>query len=304
MIWAFSRRTICLSICGGCDKRVDDMRKWFKKIPPLQRLVNNYRKYTLKKEKAKYFETFSKDCYGCFFGIFDTFEDALKAAPVTKPFGYNNAKLAREYSEMLATNRWERGIAGIRSYDYPVLYWLSHIFQLSQSKTFNIFDFGGNVGIHFVSFGKYLNYQANLKWTVYDLPEIVKAGRSVQTDDKLTFSTNFSDANGADIFFASGSIQYALDIHSKVDGLSEKPKHIIINRLGLHERETIVTLQNGGPVFYPQYVFNKVWFIESFEAINYELTDLWQDDLDGCHIPFHPEISVPYYNGLYFRLRD
>ena len=61
-----------------------------------------------------------------------------------------------------------------------------------------------------------------------------------------------------------------------------------------------VTLQNGGLVYYPQYVFNHEEFIRAIAGEGYELVDFWDDNVDSCIIPFHPEKSIKAYKGLYF----
>ncbi|WP_310486447.1 methyltransferase, TIGR04325 family, partial [Chamaesiphon sp. VAR_69_metabat_338] len=168
-----------------------------------------------------------------------------------------------------------------------------------------IFDFGGNLGIHFLSYANYLDFPSNLSWIVCDLPEIVKLGRSQNRDPRLTFTTDLQLASGSDIFLASGSIQYhQSDITDKMNALDRKPQHLLINRLGLYEGKKIVTLQNGGKVFYPQYIFNWSEFIQSFTLIGYELIDSWEDNVDKCYIPFHPEVDVPCYHGFYFKLTN
>ena len=65
-----------------------------------------------------------------------------------------------------------------------------------------------------------------------------------------------------------------------------------------------MTLQNGGKIFYPQYVFNRTEFIDNLESIGYDLIDIWAGISDSCLIPFHPDKSVPYYQGLYFELKN
>lgn len=112
--------------------------------------------------------------------------------------------------------------------------------------------------------------------------------KKIYKDPRLTFTTDFELASGSDIFLGSGSIQYDRDEIVKINVLKDKPTHILINRLGLSEGKKIVTLQNGGKVFYPYYVFNRNEFINSFKLIGYELIDIWEDNVDSCYIPFHP----------------
>jgi len=118
------------------------------------------------------------------------------------------------------------------------------------------------------------------------------------------------EASGTDIFIASGTVQYVKSLSSSLSLLSEKPKHLFINRLPLYEGKPFFTLQNIKRQglyyvinsFFPQQVFNKKDFINSIQSIGYELVDIWEDRADSCIIPFHPDKSVPFYYGLYFKL--
>ncbi|WP_309736622.1 methyltransferase, TIGR04325 family [Chamaesiphon sp. OTE_75_metabat_556] len=259
--------------------------------------------------KQWYQHKFANDCYGCFWGVFETFEEAIRAAPATKTIGYNCPELARAYQreiEAHTSSAADLGTANqalMRSFDYPVLYWIAHIRQVTPLDSIEFFDFGGNLGIHFLSYANYLDLPSSLRWIVCDLPEIVKLGTSQNKDSRLTFTTDFQLASGSDIFLASGSLQYdEADIALKINSLDRKPKHLLINRLGLYDGRKIVTLQNGGKVFYPQYIFNRSEFIQSLQLIGYELIDRWEDNVDKCYIPFHPEVNVHCYHGFYFKL--
>jgi putative methyltransferase (TIGR04325 family) len=269
------------------------MRRIIKRLPLAQQLYRHY-------QELKYERQFAENCYGCFRGVYETFEQAISAAPKTKSIGYDNSALAEEYqstTELKTT---------IHSYDYAVLFWLKSIVDIN-SINLSLFDFGGNVGIHFYGYEKYLNYPANFQWIVCDLPEIVNAGKELahkRQRSELVFTCNFEEASGTDVFLASGSIQYVENLSISILGLLEKPKHLLVNRLPLYEGEQFVTLQNGGKVFYPSYVFNQSNFIDSFKEIGYELIDIWEDWNDSCIIPFHPEKSLLFYRGIYFKLRS
>jgi hypothetical protein len=281
------------------------MKRLIKRIPLITKLRWLIKEKEYKLKEKEYKQKFATDLYGGFWGVFETFEQAQQASPPTKSIGYNNPDLAKEYQEMLENENWENSGRTIRSHDYPVLFWLQSIFIQSETNP-TIFDFGGNVGIHFYTYSKYLKYPENLHWTVCDLPEITKAGRKVaekRNINSLTFTNSFEEINHKSIFIASGSIQYEGNLSNKLDH-SNKPNHILINRLPLYNGKQFVTLQNGGKVFYPQFVFNKTEFIESITSIGYELIDVWQDNVDSCIIPFHPKNSVPVYSGLYFKLRS
>jgi putative methyltransferase (TIGR04325 family) len=269
------------------------MKELLKKAPILKQIYHRWCK-----------RKFAHDCYACCWGVFTNFEEAIRAAPPAKPIGYDCAELAQEYQLMLDRGDWESSKSMIRSFDYPVLYWISKIAQNITFNNLKFFDFGGNVGIHFFNYSNHFDFPSTLKWVICDLPEIVKVGTSANTDPRLTFTNDFELGSGSDVFLASGSIQYEEDIVLKINDLEKKPRHILINRLGLYDGEKIVTLQNGGKVFYPQYIFNRSEFINSFKLIGYELIDIWEDNLDSCYILLHPEINVPCYHGLYFKLNN
>ncbi|WP_310481606.1 methyltransferase, TIGR04325 family [Chamaesiphon sp. VAR_48_metabat_403] len=282
------------------------MKERLKNIPLLRQLYDRF-------TENSYRQKFETDGYGGFWGVFETFEEAIKAAPATKKIGYDCAELAQSYQTMLDRGDWEGSKSVVRSFDYPILYWMEKILQTNTfdspgekrlRQRLNIFDFGGNLGIHFLAYSKYLDLPNNLSWVVCDLPEIVKVGKLNNRDSRLNFTTDLELASGSDIFLASGSIQYDRDIAGRIEALERKPQHILINRIGLYAGKQIVTLQNGGKVFYAQYIFNRHKFINSFESIGYKLVDIWEDNVDSCYIPFHPEVNVPCYHGLYFKLTN
>ncbi|HEY9637600.1 MAG TPA: methyltransferase, TIGR04325 family [Coleofasciculaceae cyanobacterium] len=269
------------------------MRRFILRLPFAQQLYQHY-------QELKYERLFAGDCYGCFRGVYETFEEAIRSAPKTKSIGYDNSELAQDYQQDVELE------TTVQSYDYPVLLWLNSIFTINPINL-SIFDFGGNVGIHFYSYEKYIKYPANLRWIVCDVPAIVQAGKELaerRHRSELIFTGKFEEASGKDVFLASGSIQYVENLSLSISSLPEKPKHLLINRLPLYDGFQFVTLQNGGNVFYPSYIFNKTNFLDSLNKIGYEMVDIWEDRVDGCFIPFHPDKSCPFYYGLYFKLRS
>lgn len=113
--------------------------------------------------------------------------------------GYDYAEVAREYRNQFAYY--------IGYYDYPVLMWLKDLLQDGTQ----VFDFGGNVGTHFYGYETRLTYPSGLTWRVCELPELVNVGEKLaveQQRSEIYFTTDFAKASGADIFLASGSVQY------------------------------------------------------------------------------------------------
>ncbi|GET35774.1 methyltransferase, TIGR04325 family [Microseira wollei] len=232
--------------------------------------------------------------YGSYRGIFATTEQAIASAPKNRKIGYNHADLAKEYQ----SNFYK----AIGSYDYPILFWLKDLLQEGST----VFDFGGNMGNHFYGYEKYIKYPQNFKWIVCELPEIIKAGEEIAAQEKRTeivFTSQFEEAEKANILMASGSIQYlGPNFAQLLSKLNRKPNHLLLSRLPLCEGKSFVTLQNGGLVFYPVNVMNRDEFIESICGLGYKLIDSWKDRAEPCSVPFHPEFTSLVFNGLYLKL--
>jgi len=271
------------------------MKARIKQIPLVRKL---YWQLT----KSIYERRFAHNGYGSFLGVFDNIDQAIQSAPKTKNIGYDSAELAQEYAQMLEDQNWEGSGRVIANYDYPVLFWLSQI--INQDLGSSVFDFGGNVGVHFYAYRNYIDSLKDIEWMVCEVVEIAKIGRAIaekRSISNISFTSTFEDIKDRNILIASGSIQYVDNLAQQLLG-TKLPKHLLINRLPLYDGEQFVTLQNGGKVFYPQYVFNKAKFIAELNQIGYKLIDIWEDKHDSCIIPSHPEKSLPFYYGLYMQL--
>jgi putative methyltransferase (TIGR04325 family) len=228
-----------------------------------------------------------------FRGIYESFSQAEEAAPRKARIGYNHEDLARKYQAELYLE--------LDNSEYPVLYHLDRI--LTNDCT--VLDFGGNVGIHYLRCRKYVS-AANPRWIVCDVPEITNVGQKICVGlSNIAFINDIEEFNETkiDIFLASDSLQYVESQGLLLPRLIDKgirPRHILIDQLPLYDGRKFVTLQNGGPVYYPQYVFNRDEYITTFTRLGYELVDSWDCRNFSCIVPFHPNKSVRAYTGLYF----
>jgi putative methyltransferase (TIGR04325 family) len=246
-------------------------------------------------QKRQYDRVFEGDSYGCFKGVYRSFAEAAEAAPGTKRFGF-------DLPEFGNADIFKERMTRIFAYDYPILFWLKSL--LARGTT--VFDVGGNVGIHFYAYARHLAYPPGLRWIVCDVPEVVAVGAEIATRngaEDLAFTTTFADAAKADILLSAGTLQYVESPPFSVSlvGLTRRPAHLLLNKLPLYDGEPFVTLENGGVHFVAEHIFNRRTFIDSIESVGYRLVDAWEDPAHSCRIPFHPDRSVPFYSGLYFR---
>jgi putative methyltransferase (TIGR04325 family) len=226
-----------------------------------------------------------------FYGIYPTFDSARQTVPKPLKVGFDNAEAAHFMGHM----------GSVFASDYPILFWLQRLMK----ETSIIFDFGGYLGISFYSYQRCLEYPAAIQWKIFDVPAVVSAGRKIAAENyepRLTFTTDFKDAEGCNILIAAGSIQFCDEpFAERLCSLKQKPAHLLINKIPLVEGEAFVTLHNMGPAFTPYGVLNRDEFIASIRGVGYELMDSWSNPDLGCYIPFHPDKAVPAYSGMYFR---
>lgn len=138
-----------------------------------------------------------------FLGIFDSFADARNNAPTTKSLSWNSKEQV-EWEQ----NQFKNNFSKIESFDYPVLHWISKIYQ-ENPKALQIFDFGGGMGKHYYSYTKTLPDLSIKKWIVCDVPMITDSGIEFKIKSKTTvidFSNSITQDFKADIFLASGSL--------------------------------------------------------------------------------------------------
>jgi putative methyltransferase (TIGR04325 family) len=166
---------------------------------------------------------------------------------------------------------------------------------------------GGNVGLAYYAYQKYLQYPDDLNWLVCEILEIVKAGEKIAGEkgiNHLFFTSDFSQGDGYNILLSCGALQYIEEgLDRLLQSLNHKPKHILINHVPFGDRQSFITLQNIGYAFCPYKIQNKAEFVSNLNSLDYELIDTWKIKRN-CIIPFRPDYFVSAYHGFYFRLKN
>jgi putative methyltransferase (TIGR04325 family) len=229
-----------------------------------------------------------------FHGIYDDFAGATAAAPKSAEIGFDNQATAL----LLAESRHR-----IFPQDYPVLFWLA---RYLRRNTF-LFDLGGNVGISYFGFERYLNYDPSMTWLVHDVAAVVEAGEAIAERERaeaLRFTTDYAEIAQADIFLAAGVLQYLADPMAPLRAARKLPKHVIINTTPVYDKESRVTLQAIGTAYCPYHLFNRAGFIKGFTDLGYSQIDAWRCPAVGCFIPSDPDYRIPELSGFCFALND
>ena len=232
-----------------------------------------------------------------FRGIFDTWQRTADSAPESRPIGYDHPEPATMYRQRMKQ---------LYATDYPVLFWLSHLFQNGGHR---LFELGGHVGVSYYSYQKVLSFPSDLQWTIHDVPAVMDRGRALakNVDDlgRLRFAPAFSDAVGADVFLAMGVLQYLPNtLSERLSELSALPRVLLINLTPRHPDKAYFTLQSIGTAFCPYRIDREQDFVASLQKLGYQMRDAWINPAKSCEIPFYPEYSLDYYRGYHFQRAD
>jgi putative methyltransferase (TIGR04325 family) len=245
--------------------------------------------------KLRYFR--SRQGYGAHWGRFGSFAEARSWLPPSPEFELD------EHADHYEEERTRR----VYAFDYPVIFWLRHALE---SGARSIYDIGGSVGVHYYSYAKYLPHMEQIDWLVSDLPRVAERGRGLarQRNAKgLTFVDRL-DATPVDrdIWMAAGVLEFleSQPFAGLIEAAAKRPKHILLNKLPLHDGPEFVSTQNiGQGCFVPHHVYNRQQFVQRVEDLGYELVDSWETPERSFLVPGRPDLSFDAYSGLYFRRR-
>jgi len=222
---------------------------------------------------------------------FDTYDEAEAASDGLDNGGHANPMMASVHLNITAE---------LRPSDYPALY---HIHPLMPAIR-RVFDVGGSIGNLYYAYLEYLTLPNQLVWEVYDLPAVVRAGQSMARERggrHLAFTSDWRDANGADLLIASGSAHYLRTaLPRMMADLEELPPYVLLNRTPLRRGRTIATNQDG-LVRLPCALYAIEEIVSGFEKIGYQVIDQWKANEVSLHIPGFPDLSVPHYSGMFLR---
>jgi putative methyltransferase (TIGR04325 family) len=225
-------------------------------------------------------------------GLYPSFAAAQAAIPPGRSIGYNSESAANIFRTYPILRK--------RPTDYVTLFHLQHLLERGSQ----LFDFGGSVGIAYYVYKQYLSLPEKMRWLVCDVPAIVEVGRERALElhsDGLEFTTEFKDANNADVLITAGTLQFVeTPLARMLSGLENPPPYLLINRVPAWDREHLCTLHTIGDFLCPYQVFNREEFIQSLSAIGYKLVDSWECPESSLSIRFRPQLRLNTYQGFYF----
>jgi putative methyltransferase (TIGR04325 family) len=197
-----------------------------------------------------------------------------------------------------------RVMCAVRVWDYPVMFWLDRL----HVPGMQILDAGGHFGTKYIAFGGHLPLH-QVVWTVYDLPEIVRAARLAQNRGEVPKAVGFTDELAGvappDVLLASGLLQY-LDVpfDEFVARLPNRPRHIVLNKVATRDGPSVTTLERIGPARVPYQIRCRSAFEAQIQGMGYRIADSWDIPSLGHVIDTHPELGRSVSRGYVLRRTD
>ena len=250
-------------------------------------LPNAVRRYA---SERRFFR--SRGWRGLHYGVFADFASALSFAE----------SRCRAVRYEIDHGRWLEQHTELATHDYPALYWLSRCMEPGA----RIFDWGGSVGVTFILFRRVHEFPEGVQWQVCELEQAVSAGVAFAARSglsQLTFTSDAHMADGAQILFTAGAIQFIEQpLAALLGSYRQAPSHVIINRLPLTPRgHGFVTLQNTGVSIAPCRVANDAEFISELADLGYTLIDRWKCLENSMYVAMHSDLQLHHFHGFYFR---
>ncbi|MGC4059410.1 MAG: TIGR04325 family methyltransferase [Aquabacterium sp.] len=225
-----------------------------------------------------------------FYGVHETWDEAVAAAQSFGRSGYDNPESARLYQHRTRMDQ----------HDYPSLYWLTRSLQEGMK---GVFDVGGAIGIKFMAFREPLSAWPDLDWCVQDVPAMVEQGRKLAQERgdtaRLRFTDRFAEGEGQDVLFASGVLQYLPQtLGELLAGWQRLPKRIVINTAAIHPERAFFTVNSLGTAFCPYRIQTQASLVRGLTSLGYRLRESWVNPDKPMVIPFKPEWSLRHYSGF------
>lgn len=268
------------------SRSLDELRLALARIPGLRRVF----------EVAFERRFRANDRLNLYRGIYPSHAAALASIPADRRGGFDNAGSAELYRDRLRR---------VFPSDYPAMLWVQKAFDGGCRR---VFDVGGHIGIAYYAYQRYLEFPQGLSWTVLDVPAVAAAGQAWAREHdpagRLRFAQRFEDAEGCDLLFASGSLQYLPDsLAELLQRLAGLPLRIVVNLLPLHASESFYTVQGIATAMSPYRVSREGEFMAAMRGLGYDVQDRWDNAEKACRIHLEPGRSLDRYTGASFARR-
>jgi putative methyltransferase (TIGR04325 family) len=223
---------------------------------------------------------------------FSSFDEAQSSASTYIAAGHEHPDEIRYHTSIADS---------IRESDYPVLFHLAPIAPCLRK----VFDLGGHVGNLFYAYQHKICFAPDLTWMVYDLPHkrpFAEQLAAQRHETRIHFADSVAEADGSDVFIASGSLHYfEQPLHEILAALELPPPHVFVNRTPFSTGSPLITVQDNHSYLVPCTLHSRSDLISGMANLGYALTSEWPVHERKLWVPTYPDLCAQTYSGFYFR---
>ena len=206
-------------------------------------------------------------------GNYSDFQSAVADA---KGAGFNGeiyrTRSLQAATECLAALKSDRPIPAFhkqRSTHLP----LTVAMMLGNKKQLNILDFGGGLGIGYMTLVESIPADLNkIKYTIVEVPEVCQIGMELHSSGEITYKTDLPTDAKFDLIHAASSLQYIehwQGLFAKFATL--KPEYILLSDVFAGAIKSYVTLQNYYESKIPHWFLNLNEILATSSSHGYRL---------------------------------
>lgn len=278
---------------ASAARRLGNIANELAQLPGMRRLARPFYR--------RQFRNPFNDKVNSYYGVYRTYDEAAAAASA-----FASNALPASYDVRAASRAYRGQLDAIRVSDYPLVYWLARLFEQGCRQ---VFDLGGNIGVTYYGFDRYLRYPDDLRWQVLDMPVVMAAGRDWAREHdpagRLGFAEAPEQADGADILLSSGALQYLdYSLPELLQRLARPPRHVLLNLTPVHPSRGYFTLQNLNFAVCPYRIMARPELVAGMEALGYRLVDEWRSQERNLSVPFETGYAIDNYSGFHFQRED
>lgn len=145
--------------------------------------------------------------------------------------------------------------------------------MLGVKKHVNILDFGGGLGIGYMTLAESVSADLDrIEYTIVDLPEVCQSGLDLHAGRAITYTSELPACAKFDLIHAASSFQYVehwQDLLAKFAAL--RPEYILFSDVFAGSISSYVTLQNYYESKIPHWFLNLDELLDSFTSNRYRL---------------------------------
>jgi putative methyltransferase (TIGR04325 family) len=222
-----------------------------------------------------------------FHGRYENFAEALSAAGGP---GYESPELINSVREGTLKVQALVRAEPRRTRDLWVMQNLAailHALGTGKRSRLHVLDFGGGMGVHYLTLRHLLPVDHEVRWTVCETRAAARTGHEHFANEELDFIDDLDRVGSpVDLVFASGALQYTEAPSRYFERLASLASHVVLNRTPFINAATdVLTLQSvtrdGYAVRLPVWLLSSGQWLDHFKRAGLTIALRWQEDIDS-----------------------